>query len=184
MTHLFILCSQFWIDFWPNFTSTIFGLLLGLPLALWTNRIFTNAQNRQNIEEQTKRLNNALQILKQTLLENNNRLKTTIDTINDSKVQFDIQLDISAWDAVKDDITQYLHDPNLKRRVAYHFSRLNTIAELNTLYLDFNAGINGTLSNAGNTREALKNHLLLHSSALSADIIEMLPLIENKIQNG
>ena len=184
MTLLFTLCSQFWIDFWPNFTSTVFGLFLGLPLALWTNRIFSNTQNKQNIAEQTQRLNNALEILKQTLLENNDRLKTTINTINGSQVQFDIQLDISAWTAVKDDIVQYLHDPNLKKRVAYHFSRLSTIAQLNTMYLDFATGVLGTLSNAAVTREALKAYLLLTANELSEDIIGILPLIEDKIQNS
>lgn len=177
------LCSQFWIDFWPNFTSTILGLLLGLPLALWTNRIIINTQGRQKQREEKEKLQNALQIIQQTLNENNTRLESTISTINIEMVQFDIQLDISAWDAVKEDITQYLNDPDLKKRIAYHFSRLATMARLNTMYLDYSAGILSALGGVEKTREALKNTLLTTAVFLSKDINEILPLIDKQLKN-
>ena len=177
------LCSQFWTDFLPNFTSTVFGLLLGLPLAFWTNRKFTNAQDNQKQKEQKLRLENALKIIRQTLTENNARLQITVATINSGKVQFDIQLDISAWDAVKDDIAEHLHDPNLKKRIAYHFSRLNTMAKLNGMYLDFSAGIGAALGGVETTRDALKSNLLATAGFLSTDIAEILPLIDAKLTN-
>lgn len=178
-----ILCTQFWTDFWPNFTSTILGLILGLPLGLWTNRKIVISQDTQRQKEEEQRLKTALQIILEALTENNTRLHATIATINSSRVQFDIELDISAWDAVKDDITLHLHDPDLKKRIAYHFSRLTTMAKLNSMYLDFSAGIGSTLGGVEKTRESLKNHLLTTADFLSKDISEILPLINNKLTN-
>ncbi len=178
-----LLCYQFWTNFWPNFTSTVFGLLLGLPIALWTNRIITNYQDKLKYRDRNQRLHNAIKIIRQTLVENDARLQTAISIINNNKVQFDIQLDISAWDAVKDDITGYLHDTNLKKKLAYHFSMLTTTAKLNTLYLDFSAGVASALGGNEKTRDNLKNYLLTTTASLSSEVAEILLLIDSHLLN-
>ena len=152
-------------------------------ISLLDKQKITNAQDNQKQKEQKLRLENALKIIRQTLTENNARLQITVATINSGKVQFDIQLDISAWDAVKDDIAEHLHDPNLKKRIAYHFSRLNTMAKLNGMYLDFSAGIGAALGGVETTRDALKSNLLATAGFLSTDIAEILPLIDAKLTN-
>ena len=185
MNQLTFLCccySQFWTNFWPNFASTLFGLLLGLPLALWTNRIITSLQDRQNQKDKSQRLNNALQIIKATLTENQTRLSITVSALNNGEVQLDTQLDVSAWDAVKDDLSEYLHDPDLKKRIAYHFSRLNTMSKLNSMYLDLSVGIGSALTGNEQTKLALKNNLLRTASFLMVDNLDVRGLIEKVLQ--
>jgi hypothetical protein len=92
-----------------------------------------------------------------------------------------MQLDISAWDAVKEDIIEHLHDPNLMKRIAYNFSRLTTMANFNTMYLDFSAGIGSALGGVERTRDALKSHLISEATFLFTDISEIIPLIDNKL---
>ena len=162
----------------------MFGLILGLPIALLVNRIIINAQDRKKKYEQEERLKNSLQIIRKTLAENNTRLKTTIKTIKESKVQFDIQLDISAWNVVKDDIIKHLHDSDLKKRIAYHFSRLGTLAQLNQMYLDFSIGVGSALRGVQLQRDGLKNNILNTASTLSTEIDEILPLIDDELDKG
>lgn len=179
--NIFLLWYQFWEDFWPNFASTVFGLLLGLPIALWTNKKLTQSQDQKEQQIQKSRLVNALQIIRQALGENNTRLLTTIATIKSGRVQFDTELDISAWDAVRDDISNHLDDPNLKRRIAYHFSRLATMSKLNSAYLDFSAGIASAIGGVENTKNSLYQALLQNADFLMKDISEISLLIEAKL---
>ena len=176
-----LLCSQFWSDFFPNFASTVLGLILGLPIALWTNRQMSNAQDNQKQKELEVKLKDALRIIRATLAENQNRIQTTISTVNNNLVQFDIELDISAWDAVKEDIVNNLHDSGLKKKIAYHFSRLNSVTKLNSLYLDRTTGIASALGGAGATNAVLKNYLLETANFLNNDISEILPLIDRNL---
>ena len=175
-----IICSQFWSNFWPNFASTIGGLILGLPIALWTNRIVVAGQSRKQKNEEKARLEKALHIIKQTLAENKQRLLITREVINDNKVQFETQFDISAWDAVKTDIIKFLHDPLLQKRIAYHFLCLSALDKLNSIYLDSTAiGVSSIITGREQMKESLKTHIVTSIEFLIIDIDEILNL--NKV---
>lgn len=172
-----IICSEFWINFWPNFASTIGGLVIGLPIALWTNRIIIKEQNRKQETEDLGRLNNALDIIKKTLIENADKMLDLENTIYGNEVQWETRLDTSAWDAVKNDIIQYLHNPNLQKRIAYHFSRLNTLSQLNSLYLESTTGVTSIITGREQMKEILKNYLITTVGSLLKDQQEILDLL-------
>ena len=90
-----IICAEFWINFWPNFVSTVTGLILGLPVAIWTNHFFNKKQLHNQKQTERERLLKALTVLRETMIENRNKLGLTILTLNQNQVQFDTQIDIS-----------------------------------------------------------------------------------------
>lgn len=175
------ICTEFWTNFWPNFVSTIAGLVLGLPIAIWTNH-FINKKQLQNLKHiERERLIKALTVLRDTMTENRNKLSLTIWTLNQNQVQFDTQIDGSAWDVVKPEIIQVLHDSELKRKLAYHFAALSTLIDLNKMYLNLNVGVNTTISGMEATKTALKNNIINGANNLTIEINEIETLINNEL---
>jgi hypothetical protein len=172
------LSSEFWVNFWPNLASTICGLIIGLPLGLWTNRLVISSETRKQRKNDKNRLDNALQIIKETLVENLTRLENTRSVIQGNQVQFDTEIDTSAWDAIKSDIVQFLKVPLLQKRIAYHFSRIASYARLNQLYLDSTSGISSALLSSPVRRTNLKTYILENIEFLVSDSHQINQLID------
>jgi hypothetical protein len=68
-----------------------------------------------------------------------------LSTLANNQVSIDPALDYSTWDAVQRDIIQYLDEPFLQRRIAYYFSRLRTLLQSQSMYLDSTNGITASL---------------------------------------
>jgi hypothetical protein len=170
--------DEFLKAFWPNFASTVLGLVLGLPLALWTNRLIISHGERLKRAEEQQRLTKALDTLTRALLFNRERLQTFAQKINNSLAPFDVAIDYSAWEASRSEITPYLRDPELQQRIAYHFSRLASVAKLNDMYLHYAAGIGAALGGSENTRDALRKYLTQVVSHLDNEANELVELIK------
>ena len=152
--------TGFWEAFWPNFASTLIGLLLGLPFALWTDRQITARSERRQRKEERNRLANSLDTLSRALSFNRERLKCLVQSLSNNRAPFDPALDYSAWDAVKSEIIQHLHNPTLQQRIAYHFSRMEAVTKLSDLYLNYVAGIGATIGGSEQMRDSLRGYLL------------------------
>lgn len=171
--------DEFLKAFWPNFVSTVLGLVLGLPLALLVNRrVISHSEQLKQQSEQTQ-LNTALKILRQTLAANRGRLSVFVETLSNSKAPFNTMLDTTAWEAVRIEVTRYLHNPELQGRIAYHFSQLAALAKLNDSYIDFSAGVAAAIGGSEQTRTVLRSYLVKSAEALDAGAKEITTLIEN-----
>ncbi len=177
-----ILCTEFWVNFWPNFVSTILGLILGLPIAVWTNNFFNKKQLANTKKLEIERLKKALTVVKDTMIENKKKLEMTISLLNQNQIQFDTQLDSSAWDVVKYEIIQVLHNPKLQKRLAFHFSWLTSMTKSNKQYLDLNVGVNTTVTGMESAKAALKAHLIRYSTALITDLDEIVEMIDKELK--
>jgi hypothetical protein len=89
-----------------------------------------------------------------------------------------LAVDYSAWDAVKSEIIPFLHDPELRRKLAYHFSRTEAVNRLNDLYLNYSAGIGSAVGGSEQTRTALRAYLLQNLSALETEAGELIAKIK------
>ncbi len=171
---------DFWSSFWPNFAATTFGVILALPLGLWTNKIIIAAQENKKAKNEREDLKDDLLLIKQVLTDNRAKIASIVAALEANSAKFDTKLDISAWDAIKLNVVKNLRDGNLKKRIAYHFSRLQTLTELNAMYLDLIAGITSALGGAENTRDALKVYLNSSAKFLLQDTDEIVTLINDK----
>lgn len=164
--------------FWPNLASTVIGLLLGLPLALWTDRRITaRSEKRQRVEER-KRLVESLDTLARALSFNRGRLKELTQSLSNNRAPFDPALDYSAWDAVKSEIIQHLHNPALQQRVAFHFSRMEAVTRLSDLYLNYVAGIGAAIGGSEQTSASLRGYLVKTLTQLDVEAEQIIQAIE------
>jgi hypothetical protein len=174
--------SSFWASFWPNLASTIIGVVIGLPIAIWLNsRAEKRAAKERTIESQTL-YRRAILAIVAGLAHNEKKLQALLDALANSNALFDLGLDVTVWDITKDQIVPLLHDPELARRIAFHFATLSTQSRLSNLYLDQFAGIAAALGGGEKTRDVLKAHLvvkagllLLESQSFGGDLRQLVP---------
>lgn len=165
--------DAFFAAFWPNAAATVAGIVFGLPVALWINRFASKQAERSTLSNQAQRLDHALQVLISAMESNHGLLSEYATVLSESKVSWRLNLDISAWDAIKADIVAELTDPNLRRQLAFHFKKLDALRNLNNEYLGFAFGTNASMSNSDMVKKSIKGNmtsmceeLQIHSSEL------------------
>jgi hypothetical protein len=99
--------------------------------------------------------------------------------VSDFWITFDSSLDTGAWDASRDEIVPFLHHPELQRRIAFHFSRLESLRRLTMVHLDF---ISGNKPLNGEVAHDLRAHLLREVRALLDDGKELKTALRDRLQ--
>ncbi len=158
--------NWFWSGFWPNLASTLIGVIVGLPIALWLNALAGRAATARRQSEDQTRLHDALKAVVAAQAHNQLRLQALRSALASAQALFDVGLDTAAWEAARDQIAPVLRNPELHRRIALHFGRLGTLSRLCSTYLDMVAGIASAIGGVEHTRDALRNHLLTMSEEL------------------
>lgn len=168
--------------FWPNAAATVIGIVLGLPFALWINRLALRNAEHSTLSNQVHRLNHALQVLISAMESNQGLLSEYVTVLSESKVSWHLNLDVSAWDTIKTDIIAELTDPDLRRQLAFHFMKLDALRKLNNDYLGFAFGTNASMSGSEKTRESIKGimeSMCEELQANSADLIQQCKTAQN-----
>jgi hypothetical protein len=148
-----------WPDFMSNLLSTVLGVVFGIPVALWLNRRVASLEAREAQRAEGNRLRHGLHSIHDALQINQTALNSFETTLGNQKVPFILDLDGSAWESVRTEITPYLRDASLQRRLGFHFSRISSLVRLNGMYLELAVGVSSAMSNSGGTRQALRDHL-------------------------
>lgn len=151
--------DAFFLAFWPNAAATLVGIIFGLPIALWVNRLALRGVERVALKSQSQRLDHALQVLISAMETNKGILQEYTQILSESKIRWRLGLDVSAWDAIKTDFIGELTDPALRRNLAFHFAQLLFLTNLNQEYLGFAFGTNASMSGSKKTRESISTNL-------------------------
>jgi len=109
-------------------------------------------------------------------------MKTCERPVQQNKALFDVGIDTAAWEVSRDEIVPFLRNAALHRRIAFHFSRLNSLAHLCSLYLDMVAGIASALGGVEHTRDALRNYLIATSTEMIAQTNTLCAEIETLLK--
>jgi hypothetical protein len=160
--------DAFLTAFWPNLAATLVGVALGLPIAMWVNRLALRGAERTAQKSQAQRVDHALQVLISAMQANAVLLREYAELLAAGKVKWRLALDVSAWEAIKGDFIAELTDPALRQEVAFHFSQLTVLGALNQEYLGFGFGTNASMSGADATRTSIGQNLKTMCNELSA----------------
>jgi hypothetical protein len=156
----------FWVAFWPGLAAIVAGIVIGLPFALWLNSYTESIGQQAKQSEERQRLNDGLVAVRAAIDFNRTQLQQFAKNLESHVVPFDLGLDVSAWDVSKAEIVPHMRDPDLQRRLAYHFSGLAALTRLNGLYLDQTVGVPSALGGSDNTRATLRTSLLARTRQL------------------
>jgi len=176
--------DAFLTAFWPNAAATIVGVVLGLPIALWINRLALKNAEQSNLALKVQRLDHALTVLVAAMESNLLLLESYASILADSKVTWHLNLDVSAWEAIKDDFAAELTDPDLRRQLAFHFRELNSLLSLNAEYLGFSFGTNASMSGSEQVKASIKANMQSMCEELQRQATQIIDLSKSAQQSS
>jgi len=80
-------------------------------------------------------------------------------------------------DVCKQEILPFLRDIDMQRRIANHFTQVDSVRRLTALLLEQSIGSASALVSSGQTRQTLRNHLRSTSTNLSPEADELSNII-------
>ena len=176
--------DAFLLAFWPNITATVAGVVIGVPIALWLNARGGKAVDKKRIADECAKLKHGLDAVVLSLKHNESLLGELIASVENKREVYDTGLNLSAWEACREQIVPYLKDAELSRRIAYHFERLAGVSRLVAMYLNLGVGVASALGGSQKTRETLAANIAQSATLLIADALSLQASIKAALSNG
>lgn len=152
---------SFWDQFFPGFLATLAGVALGIPAGLLIERLSHGQAERQKQHAAQAELQNALQILRESVERNRAALEELATVLEAGWVRPDTDLSVASWVATQRDVLSGLGDNTAMRAaLASFFEGIERLIALNRLLVDQNTGVNLAIPRskdvAGQIREEMK----------------------------
>ena len=114
--------QAFFSDFISNLLATIIGVILGLPLAFWLDRVVRSRNVKERENEKNERVNKILSLLELELEENENAINRFHEDISNNF--FPVR--VESWNAFSDGgELQWLNDPDLLATLSTTYATVN-----------------------------------------------------------
>lgn len=132
--------SDFFVAFWPNLASTVIGVGLGVPVALYLNRQLTNQSQANEAARQASLLAGAAHVLIESCDYNVRVLRAIAALSATGEIMRGPDLRTTTWDALCGIVSSHLADPDLLQLLSHHWLRLKRLEELNTHTFSMHVG--------------------------------------------
>ena len=163
--------TPFWDAFWPNLASTLAGAAIGVPLGLLINRHAVRFTERSARQTELKLLKRTLVALDIALGCNHDILCVLADKKQRNAQGLVKPLDTGTWDAVRSLLPTSFRDPELLRRLAYHWVQLDQVTTMHHMILEQQLAANAQPpSSRQSAMEKACDEWLRHLQAESADL--------------
>ncbi|MBV6819008.1 hypothetical protein KWG64_13775 [Rahnella sp. PD12R] len=122
---------DFMSSFWPNFASTLAGVVIGFPVAIFVNQKVINQQNKITVQKSNDQLRKSLQVLLGAFEYNEPILKRIMELAFTGRVMRNSDLRITVWDVVGQNLMVNGCEPDLLQLLSHHWLRLKRLESLN-----------------------------------------------------
>lgn len=123
--------SVFLNAFWPNLASTIIGVALGIPIALYLNRKLTKQSRLGEASRHAVLLASAIKVLFESFDYNIFVLHRIVELSADGEIMRNPDLRTTTWENLAGIMTSHLENPELLQLLSHHWLRLRRLEELN-----------------------------------------------------
>lgn len=127
--------KPFWDAFWPNLASTLVGAAIGVPAGLLINRQAVRYAERRSHRAEDKLLQHTLEVLYSALECNKKVLSQLVNKEKRKARKLIKPLDTGTWDAVRTLLPSSFRNPELLRRLAYHWVQLGQVTAMHHMIL-------------------------------------------------
>jgi hypothetical protein len=158
-----------WAAFGSDLAATVIGVLIGVPFALWLNRLNVTHAEKVRAAAERARIVEGLASLGRSLDGNLRRLQAVVQERARDQMFFPLVLDVSTWEAVGVQLVGSLNDPDLLSRLAHHYDRLEQLRRLNEHIFEVTVGVASALATAETVRKALAEEYTTEARELTAD---------------
>lgn len=160
-----VIMTEFFLAFWPNLTSTVLGVVLGVPVALLLNRRFFEHQQKIQRMEQRKRLESAVDVLVEACEYNSKVLYHIAELTLSGRAMRNVDLRLTTWKAVGAMLSGSFSDPELLQMLSHHWLRLKRLEDLNKEI--FSREVVGTLPEIEDEDLKMAHWQELHDNAMN-----------------
>lgn len=122
--------SAFLDAFWPNLAATLFGVVIGIPIALSINRRLFENQRKFESDQSARRLGDAIAVLVGACRYNAGVLDSMREASLIGEVMHSPDLRLTTWDSVGNVLTSSCANPELLQMLSHHWLRLHRIQAL------------------------------------------------------
>lgn len=117
-----------------------FGVGLGVPVALYLNRIFNNQNRAHEASHEASLLASAMHVLIESCNYNVHVLRMIVALSSDGEIMRGPDLRTTTWDALCGIISNHLTEPELLQLLSHHWIRLKRLEELNAYTFSMQIG--------------------------------------------
>lgn len=132
--------SGFFAEFLPGFTATVFGVILGFPVALYVNFRLTRFQRGQEILFERERRSDLANVIVKSLSYNEKILGRMAELCLAVEVMRNPDLQLTTWEAVGQSFSKVCNDPDILQLVSHHWLRLQKLDKMNKEIFDRSVG--------------------------------------------
>ena len=151
--------SSFWSALWPALAATIVGVALGLPIALWINRIALGQSSRNEEAERKVALARVCVALRESVTWNADKANGMALELNAGSLGVDSPLETERWEAIKPEFVRVTQDPELQSRVAFFFDQVRRASVLADRLFDVRIRVSSTDAHAAQAEQVLASTL-------------------------
>lgn len=126
----------FWEAFFPNFVATVFGVAMGLPVALYVNKRLTIHQYRREDLVAANKFGEVTDVLVRSLNYNKKVLRSISELCKTAQVMRNPDLQLTTWGAIGNSFSSMCPDPEIIQLLSHHWLRLNRLSVMNKEMFD------------------------------------------------
>ncbi len=113
-----------WSSFFSNLAATLIGVIIGLPIALLTDRLIKQFEDKKTKIDEKNALIQICKELRVYIQHDIDQLVSLYDTMEKRWAKVSLQIDTSIWLIVKNDFIQYSQDLKLTNKISFYYSNL------------------------------------------------------------
>lgn len=163
------------LDFVLNLLSTLIGVLIGIPAALWIDRLTSTHHQREDAKRILTALNDELQ-------HNLGLLKQMKKELRDNVIFYD--LDLGAWQAITSKGLESIQNYDLVRRISsvyYEYQHMNRKIDVQ-FQMHYSPLLTMPRNMYEKVRASLINPTVKHASQLEVSTNEVIEQIKKELE--
>jgi hypothetical protein len=157
-----------WDNFWPGLASTVASIVLGIPVAMWLERLIESRSERKAVDAADQQLRTALTVLRSTLDASVTALDEAQENLKNGGIPMAPLLDSGAWGVLQGRLER-LPNVQVVHELAVVFNRIEEIRRLLIVYEQQFFTVQASMEGVGKLRGALVRAILKQSEVTAAE---------------
>lgn len=161
--------EEFWISFWPSLASTVIGIIIGFPVAVWLNKLALSYTVKKQQESNKIDLHRTLNVLSASIDHNTQKLSHLLQAVGGGHCLIDAGFDTASWQAYNSQLTKLNSNIELNKQLISYHERIINLTAINSKLCENYLGIESSLSSADKVREYLRGHIMSEAAKLTQE---------------
>jgi len=156
-------------SFWPNLASTVIGIIIGFPVAVWLNKLALSNSVRKQQEADRVDLHRTLKVLGASIDHNKEKMLSLLQVVVGGRFLIDANFDTASWQAYSAQLSRLNGNIELNKQLISYHERIVNLTAINSKLCSNYLGLESSLSGADKVREFLRSHIIAETTRLAQE---------------